>query len=326
MKKMIGIMLLGLTLTALAAAQNPAVLEEGIRLLNANKIAEAKPIIEAYFKEHPGEAQAHNYMGRILFAEDQYDKAAEAFEKATGLEPAKAEYWIWQGHAHGRIAQTTSMFKKIGEAKKCKAAYEKAVAAEPANMDARLSLLDYCLEAPGIAGGGIDIAVEQAEEIRKIDSKTGHEAFYRIYTQQKKPDLVEKEILEALAADPDSADWNYRLGLLAVERRDYDKAAELFESRMAKDPQDLRTWFQIGRIAAVTGKNLDRGVECLKFYLTQDLKKDGLLPAEAAHWRLGMIYELRGDSKAAAAEYEEALKINPKFTQAKEALKKLSRK
>ncbi len=326
MKKLIGTMIGGLALVALAAAQNPAVLEEGIRLLNANKIAEAKPIFEAYLKEHPGEAAAHHYVGRILFAEDQYEKAAEAFEKATALDPAKAEFWIWQGHARGRVAQTTSMLRKIGEAKKSKAAYEKAVAAEPANMDARLSLLDYCLQAPGIAGGGMDKAVAQAEEIRKIDPKTAREAFYRVYNQQKKLDLVEKEILEALAADPDSADWNYRLGLLVIERRDYDKAAEIYEGRMAKDPQDLRTWFQIGRIAAIAGKNLERGVECLKFYLTQDLKKDGLQPAEAAHWRLGMIRELQGDAAAAAAEYQEALKINPNFGSAKESLKKLNKK
>ena len=46
-------------------------------------------------------------------------------------------------------------------------------------------------------------------------------------------------------------------------------------------------------------------------------------PLAAAHWRLGMIYELMVRKVDARAEYEAALKIDPKYAEAKSALSKL---
>ena len=42
-----------------------------------------------------------------------------------------------------------------------------------------------------------------------------------------------------------------------------------------------------------------------------------------AHWRLGMILEKRGDVAGARAEYEAALRLEPKLTDAKRALDRM---
>jgi tetratricopeptide (TPR) repeat protein len=44
---------------------------------------------------------------------------------------------------------------------------------------------------------------------------------------------------------------------------------------------------------------------------------------DAAYWRLGNLWEKKGDKKAARAAYEAALAINPNFQQAIDSLKKL---
>lgn len=48
-----------------------------------------------------------------------------------------------------------------------KSAWEKAVQLDPKTVDARESLIQYYLQAPAIAGGSVDKAIEMATEIKK---------------------------------------------------------------------------------------------------------------------------------------------------------------
>jgi Tfp pilus assembly protein PilF len=72
-------------------------------------------------------------------------------------------------------------------------------------------------------------------------------------------------------------------------------------------------------MGALTGKNLDRAEGALRKYLQQPPKPNQ--PSWAgAHYRLGMIHEHRGDRARARAEFEAAVRLDPKQEDARKAL------
>ena len=88
------------------------------------------------------------------------------------------------------------------------------------------------------------------------------------------------------------------------------------------DPANLLARYQIGKIGALTGRELDLAQASLEEYLRHDPPENGPSHA-AAHWRLGMIYGHLGEVDRARAAYEESLRLDPDFEQAKAALEKL---
>ena len=53
----------------------------------------------------------------------------------------------------------------------------------------------------------------------------------------------------------------------AVDLKKYDAAAAELREAAALDPADMPTWFEIGRLAAITGNGLPEGKKALEKYL-----------------------------------------------------------
>ena len=75
-------------------------------------------------------------------------------------------------------------------------------------------------------------------------------------------------------------------------------------------------------MAANTGQFLDRGLAALRHCLELTPGKNDPTHA-AAQWRIGNLLEKKNDPAGARAAYEASLKLDPKFPQSIEALKKL---
>lgn len=274
--------------TLTAAAAEPALRDRIATLVQEHHWAAAQPLLEKAVAAEPADAAAHFYLGLALLNQDQAENSITTLEKAVALAPANSEYARTLGDAYGATAQRAGLFSKLGWAKKCKAAYEKAVALDPKNLSARFSLMGYCREAPGIAGGGMDQAYGQAAEIKKLDPAQGRRAYASLYVSEKK----------------------------------FSEAFALYEDALKDAPDDYEALYALGRIAAITGEHLDQGMEVLRksLSLTPPAGQPGHAPA---HWRLGNILEKKGDKPAARAAYEVALKIDPDFKEARASLKKL---
>ena len=215
------------------------------------------------------------------------------------------------------------MFKKLGLSKKVRACFLKAIELDPDNLSARESLAGYYFEAPGIAGGSTEKGLEQAREITARDARRGHNMLASHYINEKSYDLAEQEYVAALALSPDEPDTLYSLGQLFQTREDSSRAFDYFEKALAADPDHLASLYALGRAAAISGKNLDRGIECLQHFLDGEPAHD--LPAHTfAHWRMGMIFEIKGDAGRAKRAYESALELDPENERAGKGLKKLS--
>src|SRR5215212_1599534 len=114
----------------------------------------------------PQQEQAQKFFlqGKTALEKNDAPKAVGHLEKAVSLNPRSSEYYDWLGKAYGTQAQRASKLKQPFLAKKTKAAWEKAVALDPKNIDAHEDLIQYYLQAPGFLGGSKEKAKAEALE------------------------------------------------------------------------------------------------------------------------------------------------------------------
>jgi len=313
-----------LVTVASAASAAPAAgpLAPGIQAFEARRFEEARKFFAPYAAAHPRDADAAFYLGRTLLGLRQTDDAVEWLEKAAKLAPRRSDVNLSLARAYGRAAQEASLLRKPGLAKNAHAAWSKAVELDPENLDAREDLVTFYLVAPGFMGGSVDKAREQAGEIGKRDAVRGAIARASIAMNQKDAAAAERIVQEALAKHPAEPRLRLSLGQFYQSQERWDAAFEVFDAMLATDADNWDALYQVGRTAALSGKGLDRGAAALKRYLGHTPDTDSP-PIANAHYRLGMIFEKQGNKAGARAEYQAAIKLDPKLDDAREALKKL---
>ena len=151
-------------------------LQTGLQLFEAGELVKARQFFEALHQQQPTNTSAPFYLGRIAFAEENYEQAIPWFQKAADGEECNADYHLWLGRAYGHRAQQVSLFRKPALAKRVRIHFEKAVGCDPNHVAARWDLMEYYLKAPRFLGGSRKKAVEQAEIITRLDPAEGQKA------------------------------------------------------------------------------------------------------------------------------------------------------
>jgi len=320
-------LLLSLALCALAVAGSAGTAgsksEEGIQLFEARKFEKARSSLETAVREDPQDARAASYLGRVYLEVGNSDRAVEWMGRSVALESANAEYHLWLGRAYGYQAMRASVLKQPALARKVRKEFEEASRLDPDNLEARFGLIEFYLRAPGILGGSPKKADEQAEEIRRRDALQGYRASGRIAEHRKDLDRALAQYDAAAREFPEKAEPFYWMGALLVRKSDYAKAFEVYEKLLERNTSEMKAYYQIGRVASLSGQRLERGKECLTLYLQHEPKPDEPSLA-SAHYRLGLLYEKTGNRDLARREYSAALDLEPALPDARQALKKIS--
>jgi tetratricopeptide (TPR) repeat protein len=273
---------------AFAATALASPLDDANALYQEKRYPEARALLEKILAEDPGNAAAAHRLGLTLRRRGDVhalDDALVWLAKAVALAPANATYLADFG---GTSMQLADKNRSLSAATQGRDAMIRAVELDPDNLDARDGLMQFYAQAPFFVGGSLAKAYTQAEEIRKRDPARG---------------------LSAL------------LGL-KLREKNYADAGALCEDALKKSPDDYLALYQLGRIASLSGENLDRGIAALRRCLA--LTPPPNAPTHAnAQFRLGTLLEKKGDPAAARAAYEAALKLEPNQPAATEALKKL---
>lgn len=119
-----------------------------------------------------------------------------------------------------------------------------------------------------------------------------------------RPQDAEQVLREAVRVNPHSADCWYGLGdMLLEQRRTADSIASFLKS-VHLNPSLWRGYYQLGGVYAMTGQWRNVLVVDRAWVRRQPQAAD-------AHDGLGYGYEQCGDSRAAAAQYRQALKLDP---------------
>ena len=301
-----------------AHATTPA---EARALLEA-KDSRAAAAIEGLAKVQPRNAEAQVLLVRLRLQQGRAEDALDLAEEIVDFAPNDASAHNWLGNAYGSRIGQVGMMSQAMMAPKLRDAFLRAVELDPNLHEARVSLVEFYVQAPAIAGGSVDAARTQAAELARRDPPRGHYARGRIATVEKKPAEAAAAFAAALAARPEHAGYRMNAGLAYQEAQQWEQAISLYEHWVAQDATASGAWYQLGRIAALTGKQPERGIVALKTYLGLP-RAPGQPEAKHAWYRLGQVQARTGDTAAARASWQQALKLDPKFADAKAELAKL---
>lgn len=307
--------------TLLATEASAQGLPEVRALLDARS-AGAPAAAEALARRTPGDSDAWVAVTRARLQARQPSRAIEAAEKATRLGPANAQAFYWLGNAYGNRIGEVNMMAKMGLAPKLRDAFEKAVALDPALLDARSSLVEFYMQAPGMMGGGVDKARAQATAIGKYDRARALLAEGSIARHQKDLPQALKAYRQAHALKPRDPSIRMVLLLAQQDAGAWEDAYGTARSWSVEEPRNGKPKYQIGRLAAQSGRFLGEGEAALLAYLKLP-REPGDPEPKHAHYRLGQVLGHAGRKDEARAALQAALRIDPGFAEAKDALTKL---
>lgn len=302
---------------AVAAARGP-----GAEAFAAGRYADARRLLRAESESNPSDASAPLYLGQISLAEGDGKDAAKWLERAARNDPQSAAAHWWLGRAYARQATRAGRLQQLSLARKIRSSFERAVALDPDNVQARADLMRFHIVAPGIAGGDAAVARAQAKEIARRSPWRGRLAEGALAERAKDAARAEREYRAAIALAPDSADAYVALGNMFERTGQHAQAVALYDALLARDPRSLVAHYQIGRTVSTWGEQLQRGEESLARYVARAPAPGD--PSLASAWyRLGMIQEKRGDATGAKRSYERTLALDPAQDDARKALRRL---
>ncbi len=314
-----GLSALILAVLCVSAAARPAPADSLETLMKAGDYAGAMVLAEEILASDPDDAGTLIVLSQIYLTQEKGRPAVDTANHAVDLEPSIADYRLWLARAYLlRASQSTLL--SLWYARKGKGQYEKAVDLDPGNVQLRLELCLYYLLAPGIAGGNKDRAREEAGTIEEQSPLFGAYAWASVHERDKDLDRAEERLMQAVEMDTTSTlQARYALGYFYHRNYRLADARVVFEEILAENPDDMNAMYHIGTTYLLEEKELDKAEELFDVYLESELKPDQ--PTYAmAHWRLGMVYELKGENDLAVAHFEKAVEINPENKEFRAAL------
>lgn len=307
-------------LAARAHGQADTALASGLALFSAGNRAAATPLLEPYAKTN---AVAAFDLGRAALDDGHFGPAVDWFERAVALDPNNPMYWDRLGQAYAGHALESDFFMKYKLAHRCKAAFEKAVALDSTNLDARTDLIEYYAQAPGIVGGDRQRARAMAVVLGQMAPYAGLESMLLTCRVARDSTCVLATADSLMAAFPDSS-----LGFVAradwfADGEQYDSAFAILDRRLAVRPDEWQTLYAFGSVGARSGRRLDDAATALERFIASPI---GANPAKRvqlarAHRRLAQIFAQTNLRDSARAEYELAVTIDPRDGDARKALK-----
>ena len=286
-------------------------------------------LFAVFFAAQPISAEETSSLYRQaqeLMRRQQFAAAVPLLEKCVAAEPGSSKFHQWLGRALGLQAAQNGITSSLMSIRKVKAELAKAIELDPVNLQARNDLAILYRAVPGLLGGSNAKAAEQVGIIRRSDPALASQIDGDFLAGDKKYDAALAAYNESARLHASNPMIHVRISLIHQQKKDWEKAFAALERALAIDANHPLALYQIGRTAALSGQQLERGEKCLRTYIAMPVREDLENPSiAAAHFRLGNILEKKGDPAGARAEYETSLKIDPKQKLAREALAKLKR-
>jgi Tfp pilus assembly protein PilF len=291
-------------------------------MLSAGRIDDAIAELNGRLASAPSDAESSNLLCRAYFELDDWDHAERPCKKAVSLDPDNSRFHLWLGRVYGEKADRANFLSAANLAGKLRGEFERAVQLNPKDIDARLDLAEFYLEAPGVVGGDEQKAREQAQAVATTNPGREHWIYARI--AQKKKDMVtaEREYHQYVDLSKGDAEaWlNLALFLRRQKRLDDMEVAIVNLSKAPLSKPDVLV--EAAGMLYRTGRRLPLATEMLRRYLATGPVEAA--PAFKAHYLLGNLLEKQGDANAAAQEYRASLALVRNYGLAQQALNRVS--
>lgn len=173
---------------------------------------------------------------RAALKAENWEAAVEAGQRAVEEAPGSSTAHRLLGQAFGQKAIRASLFSRIGLAKKCRAEFERAVALDPGDPEARVDLVTYYANAPGFLGGSLDRAREQVGILNGLDEARGALMNGYVLAKEKRTAEAETEYRRAVALSPGDAGFRVRFGHFLERTGRKDEARASYREALRLDP------------------------------------------------------------------------------------------
>lgn len=263
------------------------------------------------------DAAAHNLLCRAYYAEEHPDEAIHECEAAVTAAPGNASYQLWLGRVYGLKAGRVSALSAFGLAKKSRASMERAVQLDPHSADALSDLGDFCVEAPGIVGGGIDKASSLAQRLLAIDPARGHRLLGEIAEKQRNYPQALKEFTAA-ATGAHAAAGFVDIGSYYKRRGDAAQVLAAVKNAVAADRQHDYSVADAAGLLVETGQQSKLAQQLYRSYLDGPSRTEDA-PAFRVYTQLGRSLAADGDAADAQKAYAAALALAKNFAPAQKA-------
>jgi len=272
----------------------------------------------------PGNAEIQLLLTKSYLESNQYDSAVSSAEKAVTIDAKNSEYHRWLGEAYGAKADHSSMLSAYSWARKTQKEFETAVQLDERNFDAAQDLIEYDCTAPSMVGGGTDKAQPLIQKLMSLDAAEGHFAAGVCKAVKKDYTGADAEYAKALESKPKTADRLYDIGDYFMQRGQGDKLLDVAAAGEALAPKDPRgKYYQAVGLILKDEKYSDAEKLLREYLQAGPLRSTYPNPWDAHYW-LGRLYAAQKNTAGAKTEYQEALRLNPKYKRAHEALKQLN--
>ncbi|MGO8796856.1 MAG: tetratricopeptide repeat protein [Candidatus Sulfotelmatobacter sp.] len=305
-----------LAIPVAVAAQSPQ------DLLASGHVDQAFQILNQQVESTPT-GETYNLLCRTHFELGEWDAAIANCEHAVELAPNSSLFHLWLGRACGEKADHVSFLTAAGLAKKVRTEFERAVALDPNNWEARTDLAEFYLEAPGIVGGGKDKARAQADQLATLNLAASDWVKARIAEKEKDDAAAEHEYRAAIDASHGGVRaWLNLAGFYRhLEQLDaMEQALRTMESRPLDHPAAL---YDGASMLLRIDRNYPLAIRLARRYLDSPTVEEA--PAFKAHVLLGELREKQGDRSAAAEQYRAALTMAHSYRPAQEGLRRVTR-
>lgn len=204
--------------------------------------------------------------GKSFYMQGQFKDSIAYLEKAVATDPLNSNYIDWLGKAYGRRADQSVFVKALPLAVKTRQCFEKAVALDPANLEALSDLFEFDLEAPSLIGGGLDKAEAIAARIAPLSPAEGHFARARLAEKRKDPREAEAEYRKALDAAAGDVGRILDLAKFLSKHGRYEESDRLFEKAQQAEPDSTRVVFARATAYIDSKRNLPEAQSLLQRY------------------------------------------------------------
>ena len=291
-------------------------------LLNSGRVTDAIDLLRQVTQTSNNDAEAWHLLCRAYLSLEKWNDAVKSCEKAVAADPNNSEYHLWLGRAYGEKAEHSIFWVAWGLGKRVRIEFQKAVALNAENIDARSDLAEFYVEAPGILGGGTDKARDEADQIARYDAAGALWVKGRVAEKEGNNAEAEKQYLEAVNVSHNQP--GALLDLASFYRRtdQLDKMEATINRAVSSERKKSNVLYDAAMLLYRTGRNFPGAANMLRKYLDSDNKTDEA-PAFQAHYLLGQILEKQGDKQGAATEYEAALSLAKDFEDAQRGLQRV---
>ncbi len=300
-------------------------LQQGIALQNAGRLAEAAGCYDAVLRADPRQADALHLLGLVHSAQGRHERGAELIRQALEVMPDNATFLGNLGvvlRNAGRIEEAIAAYRRsleltpdapdthfnLGKSLKLKGdvagaerEYRRAIEIDSRRPSPYLSLTNLLAERGDVAGA-IDVAGQAAA--RCPSSVQAHLNLGAMLKRAERPEEALASYRRAVEAGPNNVEALCKLGSTLIGRHKIEEGRALIERARALAPEDGEVHNAIGIWCKTVGETA-KAVEAYRKAIA--CKPDN----GAAHGNLAMALKDQGRLSEALEHVDRALALQP---------------